>query len=174
MSDRRPLRSSSTAVPIFRIVSLLVMLAVIGLTIYNLHQRATVAGFAPEGAAQAPRGTEEIAGKTPSIRGTPPGNLLRPLPPRHPRRSESRSPMKTPSSGSSFAAAPKRSWTNRRSSTATRSRVLATDALGPVAIAGRFSRRDRCREVPFQNFLQHPGKYRGRPVRVALEIRQAC
>ena len=40
MSDRRPLRSPPTAVPIFRIVSLLVMLAVIGLTIDNLYQRA--------------------------------------------------------------------------------------------------------------------------------------
>ena len=71
MSDRRPLRSPSTAVPIFRIVSLLFMLAVIGLTIYNLHQRASVASFAPEGATLRHRGgRRRLPGKRRPLSGT--------------------------------------------------------------------------------------------------------
>jgi hypothetical protein len=179
MSDRRQLRSPGTAVPIFRIVSLLVMLAVIGLTIYNLHQRATVGGVA-QGEPQrfeavkktvaGPRGTEEVVGKTPSIGGTlsrqpPPSPSItspakngKPVADRDPeqwkqfqRRAEAILDKSTSIHGYEMPAY----W-----------RVM--DWVESQSLAD-FEARS-LPQVPFQNFLQHPAKYRGRPVRVALEI----
>ncbi len=81
--------------------------------------------------------------------------------------------MKTPSSGNSFAAAAEAIMDK---STFIHDYELPAywrlmDWVQSQSLAD-FEARSLPR-VPFQNFLQHPGKYRGRPVRVALEIRQA-
>ncbi|MFZ1933746.1 MAG: hypothetical protein WCB27_03315 [Thermoguttaceae bacterium] len=164
MSDRRQLRSPPAAVPIFRIVSVVVMLTVIGLTICNLYQRASV---------DAPRGTEEVVEKTSSVGGT----LSR-----------------QPSASRSVAAAAKKSrkpapdedpeqWKQfRRRSEAILDRSTSIHRTDMPAYRqvmdwvqsqslANFQARS-LPQVPFQDFLQHPDKYRGRPVRVALEIRQ--
>ncbi len=163
MSDRRRLRSSSAAVPIFRIVSLLFMLAVIGLTVYNLHERSRVGN---------PRGTEEVAEKSPAS-----GENL------------SRQPPPSPST-----AAPKKNrkpiadqdpelWEQfRRRSEAILDKTTSIHSYEMPAYwrvmdwvqsqsLADFQGRS-LPEVPFQNFIQHPGKYRGRPVRVELNVQK--
>ena len=186
MSDRSPLRSSSTAVPIFRVVSLLFMLAVIGLTIYNLHQRASVASFAPEKVVHNPKGTEEIAGKTAFVE---PGKGDSPI---FADTKIGKVPPQTPQSPSAAAPAKKRKpiadedpeqWEQfrRRSEAIMDKSTFIHDYELPAywrvmnwvqsqSLADLQARS--LPQVPFQNFLQHPGKYRGRPVRVALDIRQ--
>ena len=151
MNDRRRSRPTSTAIPIFRVISLMVMLAVIGLTIYNLNGRGNLAVVAP-----------------PDRQDKPPVNkAARPFP-----RTGSRSPTKTRSSGSSSAAIAKRSWTRRRSSTDMSSPRIA-HVMGWIQSQSLADLRGRAfPEVPFQDFIQHPSKHRGRPVRVELLVRR--
>ncbi len=173
MSDRRQLRSHPAAVPIFRVVSLLFMLAVIGLTIYNLHERATVAGFAPEEAAvRSPRGTEEIVGKTPSVGGT----LSRQSPPppstTAAKRNQKPAPDENPEQRERFR---RRAEAILDRSTSIHGYEMPAywqvmDWVQSQSLAD-FEARS-LPQAPFQDYLQHPDKYRGRPVRVALEIRR--
>jgi hypothetical protein len=163
MSDRRQLRSPPAAMPIFRVVSLLIMLAVIGLTVYNLHQRAMVDG---------PRGTEEVVANAPST-----------------SEALSQQPAASPSTATppkARKAAPDEDaeqWKQfrRRSEAildkATSIRGYEMPAYWRVMdwVESQSLADFRARslpQLPFQNFLQHPDKYRGRPVRVALEVRQ--
>jgi hypothetical protein len=166
MSDRRPLRSPPTAVPIFRIATLLVMLGVIGLTVYNLQQRAADNGPASGGRQYAEmtgendksgdRTTETIVEKPAAKKAN-----------RKPAPDENAEQQKT--FRRRAEAILDKSLTIHRFEMPAYWQVM--DWVESQSLADLQARS--LPQLPFQDYILHSGKNRGRPVRVALEIRQA-
>jgi hypothetical protein len=152
MNDRRWSRPNSTAVPIIRLVSLVVMLMIIGLTIYNLHQRAQDAVAPPAGQQNAPPVEAEKAAAA---------------------RAKDRKPIadEDPEEWKRFL----------RNCDAVRDKSTLIDryelpaywrVMSWVQSQSLADLKERSfPSVPFQNFIHYPSKYRGKPVRVELSIR---
>lgn len=174
MSDRRPSRSPPAAMPIFRIVSVLVMLTVIGMTIYNLHERSRRGEVASGGtqyveAEGDARGTEEVVGGT-SSEGEGSRRQLPPSPAVAKKRTPA--PEENAEQWKMFA---RRSEAIVDRATSIRGYEMPAywQVLGWVdeqSLADLQARK--LPQLPFKDYLQHPSKLRGRAIRVALEIRQ--
>jgi hypothetical protein len=157
MSDRRRLRSTSTAIPIFRIASLLIMLAVIGLTIYNLQPKTPVGVAVPDAQESAPQDMQPNSQPAEMVAAKPPKD-------RKPVADED----------------PKQWEQFRRDSEAILDRSTVThgyelpaywrvvDWVQSQSLADLKARSFP--EVSFHDLLNYPGKYRGKPVRVELLI----
>jgi hypothetical protein len=151
LSDRGHSRSPSTAMPIFRLLSLLVMLAVIGLTIYNLHRRASVPVPSPTNQPDA-RSVEKVPTNPPKKR--------RPLADENTKESgqfrhDSEAILDKATVIRAFelpAYYRMLNWVQSQSLTDLKERSYST--------------------IPFQGLINHPDKYRGRPIRVELLIRR--
>jgi hypothetical protein len=150
-ADRRRSRPASTSIPILRLASLLVMLGVIGLTIWNLNGRgmSTVWGPAKQ---QDVRPVEKAA-------ATPAKNR-KPVADEDPKEFEE---FRLDSGAILDKATVIRAfelpaywrmlnWVESQSLADLRGRSFPS--------------------VPFQDIIQHPSKHRGRPVRVELLIRR--
>ena len=152
MSDRRRLRSPPAAIPIFRMLSLLIMLAVIGLTIYNLNLRGRELVAAAGQGEQAVERPLEKAAASPAKTGKP---IADEDPQEFKRfRHDSEAILDKTTSIPRFELPAY--W-----------RVM--DWVQSQSLADLKARSFP--EVPFQELIHHPDKYRGRPVRVDLRIR---
>lgn len=136
--------------PIFRLVSLLVMLVVIGMTVYNLHERSR-------------RGDASPAGQQ---------YVERPASPASAKKNRKPAPDEDPEVRKQFLlraeAILDRSTSIRGYEMPAYWRVL--DWVESQSLAD-FQARS-LPQFPFQDYLQRPNKHRGQAVRVALEVRQ--
>jgi hypothetical protein len=156
IGGRRALRSPRTAFPFFRLLSMMLMLAVIGITIYNVGYRnraAIVAVDEPRAAQPAEKPEKEAAPAT---------------------RPKNRKPV-ADENPEEFKRFRHESEAILDKATVIRSYELPAyyrvlDWVQSQSLADLKSRSFP--EVPFQEFIHHPNKYRGKPVRVELLIRR--
>jgi hypothetical protein len=151
MSDRGRLRPTSTAIPVFRIASLLLMLAVMGLAIYKLG------GWRPV-AVPAPAERQDVQ-SVEKARATAPKN-------RKPVADED--PKEFDEFRADAGSILDKATVIRAFELPAYWRVLNWVQSQSLAdLRGR-----SFPEVPFQELIQHSNKYRGRPVRVELLVRR--